>query len=137
MRINLRNSLTSLVLGTTIFSSCSPDNFCEEEKAYQKEKELSVIVKPITNRYPLVEEGIYKGMSYIILNKKIAEETRKNPFIEIRGINSEKSLKVNYNLDNSVKSIEGNLPYNEEAIRTIRENDTAFKSNFWIKSKDK
>ncbi len=132
--MNVRKCLASLVLGATAFSGCAPDDSRNEVKPYQNENK-SLIYGPITNMAPLIEEGVYKGMKYSILNKKIAEETRKDEFIEIWDSNS--FLRVDYNSDDSVKSIAGNLKYYEEAVRKIRENDTAFKSNFYIKNKSK
>ncbi len=115
----IRNlGLVGLVLGATAFSGCS--------NQFIKGKEFPP---------PRLTNGPYKGMKYSILNKKIAEETRKDEFIEIWDSNS--FLRVDYNSDDSVKSIAGNLKYYEEAVRKIRENDTAFKSNFYIKNKSK
>ena len=120
----IRNmGLTGLVLGAISLSGCA-------EKTAERPESLQEIEVA-----PAVTEGPYTGMRYIILNEQIAREQGANKYIEIRERNSERKIKVTYEENGSVKSIEGNLPYLPEAIKQIMKKDIAFKSNFWIKIK--
>ncbi len=134
MNKTIRNlGLTSIVLGAVSLTGCSTSRNNE-----QNENRLDYIFgldKPIIGvnlPRPKVIEGPYIGMEYTILNEQIAKEQGINKYIEVSDPNSERKIKVIYNPNGSVKNLEGDLPYNAEAIRKIIEKDTHFKSNAYV-----
>ena len=101
----------------------------------ERNKSREIYCGPNPQIIPVIREGPYAGMGYIIINPQIAKEQGIDQLIEIRDVESGESLTVIYDKDGSIKNHRGNLEYLPEAVEQIRKKDTNYKSDFFIKIK--